>query len=369
VLVRFRQQVQEVLPAPSAVAVLVVPLLQDRSVTWTHLLPEAGEEPAALPNEPLSTRLQKAETAVFVRQPGAERAVRAWPADLRRHAALQMHRNAVDRWRYLCPPTEGPARLMPVLIDDQLRWSRSELAWALRTADGYGLFDGAAFLLPGFIAASLDRAELTGFGPALRAVFDEFIEQRDTLRPVRRLLGELYGTAIGRLAGRLRLDLLPWHDPFGEFVRERLDRRLDEPGVAELLGHAASLSKLTPSKTWLRAAGALPVGWPVRTVLDCFVEYADYVSFGSDELLRGLAWMLSTDPSEESTALLGRVAVTAGSAGLQARGYPFAPQTAAATVEILAGRSGGETPLTELSRIVANKALLNRVRVALTPTA
>lgn len=356
-------------------------------MTWTDLLPENGEEPAGFetlhsgqlitriwtgqpPPDPTAVGIREAvnfaDTVVWTRQPGAERAIRAWPADFRRSAALRVHINAVDRWTSDSAPDYGTARVMPLLIDDRMRWSRSDLAWALRTADGYGLYDGAAFLLPGYIAASLSPADLAGFGRPLRMVFDEFIEERETPLPVRRQLGELYGTAIWRLTGRLPLDLLPWHDPFGESVRDRLGRRLDEPAVTGLFRHAVSLSRPLPPKTWLRTAGTFPVVWPVRAVLGHFVDHAGHVCPAVDELLRGLAWMLSLDPSEEATELLGRVAVTAGSAGERRRGHVFAPQTAAATVEIMTGRAG-EVParsLDELSRIVKHKALLARVREA-----
>ena len=201
--------------APWVYQRFVVPLLHDHSVTWTHLLPEAGAEPTGfvapaeepptttiwtgqpLP-DPTTVGLQDAvnfaRRIVFTRQPGAERAVRAWPAELRRLAALRVHISAVQNWIDDRSPDEGPARVMPLLIDDRMRWSRSDLAWALRTADGYGLYDGAAFLLPGYIAASLSGAQLAGFEGALRAVLGEFI---DAPR-VRKLLGDLYGPAIGR---------------------------------------------------------------------------------------------------------------------------------------------------------------------------
>jgi hypothetical protein len=308
-----------------------------------------------------------ATAAVVRRQGDAVRAVRAWPAGLRRLAAVRVHINAVRHSRDGGPPDDGPARLMPVLIDERMRWSRSDLAWALRTADNYLLFDGAAFLLPGYMAVSLGRAELHGFEPALREVFDEFIDEQDIPRWVRKLLAELYGTAIGRCVAGLPLDLLTPSDPFGRFTRKRLGRRLEDPDVTDLLRHAAALSKPVPPKTWLRSAEAFAASWPVRAVLDCFVEYAGYVPFASDELLRGLAWMLSLDQSEQATELLALVAMTAGTAAQKSRGYPFAPQTAAATVEILASRPG-EVPvrvLTDLSHTVANKALRARVETSL----
>ncbi|WP_433796454.1 hypothetical protein [Actinoplanes sp. CA-252034] len=40
-------------------------------------------------------------------------------------------------------------------------------------------------------------------------MFAEFINEWDTPRPVRRLLGERYGTAIWRITGELPPDLTP----------------------------------------------------------------------------------------------------------------------------------------------------------------
>ncbi|GAA2903124.1 hypothetical protein Acy02nite_86710 [Actinoplanes cyaneus] len=365
-------------------------------MTWTSLIPEPVGEPtgfATLDRGPLAPRgwdgglppsdpsaagpaqaATSASAAVYSRLPGAERIVREWPADFRRLAALQVHLHAVRRWHCDWAPDEAPARLMPVLIDDRIRWSRTDLAWALRSADGYGLYDGAAFLLPGFIAAALSPAELSGFEPALQAVFAEFINERDTPRPVRRLLGERYGTALWQITGQLPPDLLPRHDPFGEFVRDFLGERLDEPGAAELLRHAASLNKPSPTRAWLRAGSAFPVRWPAPVVLDCFAGYRGYISYACDELLRGLVWILSLDPSDEATTLLGQVATTAGSPNGRKAGRSVAPQTAAATVEVLATRSGPvpAQALSEMSRSVANKTLLGRVRTMLhrlpTPT-
>jgi hypothetical protein len=229
------------------------------------------------------------------------------------------------------------------------------------------MFDGAAYLLPGYIGASLSRAELEGFEPALEAVFDEFIGERETPRAVRTLLARLYGTAIGRCTGRLPFDLLTPGDPFGRFVRGRFGVRLDHPGVTDLLRHAASLEKSAPSKAWLRTAAAFPATWPVAGILGCLADYTGYVSFGSDDLLRGLTWMLSLDPSGEADLVLGRLVVAAGSSDPDSPGYPFAPQTAAAAVAILAGRPGDapRRALEELARRVVNKALSSRVRAAL----
>lgn len=60
---------------------------------------------------------------------------------------------------------------------------------------------------------------------------------------------------------------------------------------------------------------------------------------------------------------LARLAVTAGASATESPGYPFAPQTAAAAVEILAARPGdlAARTLEQMSRTVVNKALRGRV--------
>ncbi len=120
-----------------------------------------------------------------------------------------------------------------------------------------------------------------------------------------------------------------------------------------------SLTSVVASKAWLSRAVVAPI---VPAVLTCFSAYDGRLTSGTDQLLRGLAWTLSRDPSGEATALLGRVAIPAASAG------PRAPQTAAAVVEILAGRSG-DVPgrvLGELAGIVARRSLLDRIGAART---
>jgi hypothetical protein len=180
----------------------------------------------------------------------------------------------------------------------------------------------------------------------------------------RRQLATLYGTAIGRAAGCLPLDLLPWSCGFGEVAREKLGAGLDGPMVTGTLRHAASLTRPAPSKAWLREAMTFPGRWPVEAVLECYAGHPRYVWFGTDELLRGLVWMLSQDPRDEAGALLCRVAVAAATAAPEWPRSPFAPQTAAAAVETLAGRPG-ELPaatLAGLPRTVRSRPLLNRIR-------
>jgi hypothetical protein len=345
-------------------------------MTWTQLLPEVGEESAGFVDPDDSTRVSS--TAPVLEDLTQESALRAaedaarnwrlpsgvagWPAEVRRLAALRVHIQAL----HSSSPNEGPAYVMPVLCGDDVRWTRSDLAWALRTSDGYGYFDGAGYQLAGHIAVSLSAAELQGFGAALRAVLDEFINDWSTPRHIRRQLATLYGTAIGRAAGCLPLDLLPWSCGFGEVAREKLGADLDGPVVTGTLRHAASLTRPAPSKAWLRKAMTFPDRWPVEAVLDCFASHPRYVWFGTDELLRGLVWMLSQDPRDEACALLCRVAVAAATAAPEWPRSPFAPQAAAAAVETLAGRPSEPTAATlaGLSRTVRSRPLLNRIRKA-----
>ncbi|GIE32746.1 hypothetical protein Ait01nite_057910 [Actinoplanes italicus] len=345
-------------------------------MTWTQLLPEMGEEAAGFVDPDDRTRagspgpgpdglLESALRAVdeasgsWARPAGAA----GWPAEVRRQAALRVHLRAIGNGG---APDEGPARVMPALFGDDVRWTRSELAWALRTSDGYDHYDGGGYHLAGHIAVSLNPAELQGFGPALRAVLDEFIDCWSTPRHIRRQLAVLYGTAIGRAAGCLPLDLLPWSCGFGEVARQKLGAGLDGPVATATLRHAASLTRPVPSRAWLREATRFPDGWPIEAVLECFTEHRGYVWFGTDELLRGLVWMLSLDPREEAAALLCRVAVAASTADPAWPRSPFAPQTAAAAVEVLAGRTDelSARTLAGLSRTVRSRPLLNRIRKA-----
>jgi hypothetical protein len=114
----------------------------------------------------------------------------------------------------------------------------------LRTADEHCLLDGAAFLLPGHIAATLSVAELDGFLPVLRAAYDLAMDEVDT-HGARRRLAVLYGTIIGRLTGELPPHVLSPRDPLGRYTRRRLGAALDDPRAAAVLGHAIPRSTLS----------------------------------------------------------------------------------------------------------------------------
>jgi hypothetical protein len=354
-------------------------------MTWSHLLPEGGEEPAGfvdpspsrrrdphwqaqpLPANPRKLSLDAAIAAAYAalgrRQHGAAGTVRAWPADDRRLMLLRIH---IDAVRHPGPPDDGPSWLMPTLICDRIRWTRADLIWALRTADDWGLYDGAAFLLLGYIAASLTPDELAGCEPALRAVFDTMLHQRQTPQATRWQVTALIGKTLGRLTHRLPPHLLHAGDHFGPLARRQLGERLDTSEAAQVLAHAVSLTKPAPTKAWLHAARQLPTAAPARAVLGCFTEFRGPVHENNDQVLRGLTWMLSPDTDRDTTDLLARVAATAGSAAAPSR-YPVAPRTAAAAVTILAERPGdvATQTLTELSLTVRNKPLLAHVCAAL----
>ena len=290
--------------------------------------------------------------------------VRAWPAEVRRLVAAQAHLTAA--WRD--SPDEGTEIVLGLLIGGGIRWRRADLAWALRVAAGEcGLYDGGAFFLPAHIALALPAGQLAGFAPALRAVFDHVLHEGTVTGQFRHRLAHLYGTAIGRATGTLPPHLLNDGDEFGPAARSRLSAH--DRSAQTLLIYAATLERSTPAKAWLRAAPPFvtyPAYETLPTILETFASLRCFVDDGNDVLLRGLTWLLSLDPSDEATGLLARVAVAAGSSAA-GNGYVNASRTAAAAVTVLAARPGPQatTALTELDRVVRNKALRKRIETAL----
>jgi len=96
-----------------------------------------------------------------------------------------------------------------------------------------------------------------------------------------------------------------------------------------------------------------------------------YLHPDTDLLLRGLAWILDTDTTQDAaqpvSALLCRVASTAGTAAATTPGHPYAPNTAAAAVAILANRGGDHATrtLTRMSGQVRNRTLRKHIDAAL----
>jgi hypothetical protein len=80
--------------------------------------------------------------------------------------------------------------------------------------------------------------------------------------------------------------------------------------------------------------------------------YGGSVCEETDLLLRGLMWLAARDPADETTALLARVAVAAGSAPGRPSSQVCAPRTATAAVEILVDRPG-DPPVRALARLAS----------------
>ena len=146
---------------------------------------------------------------------------------------------------------------------------------------------------------------------------------------------------------------------------------LTGPGVRALVGHAESLTRPVPAKGWLQQADALRAApgaaGMVTALLERWCVAGGPVSDDSDMLLRGLIWFAARDPGDETTGLLARVAVAAGTAPVRASTQVCAPKAATAAVTILADRPGDVSvrALARLSLAGRSKPLLSRVRAAL----
>jgi hypothetical protein len=90
----------------------------------------------------------------------------------------------------------------------------------------------------------------------------------------------------------------------------------------------------------------------VTALLERVRVYGGSVCEETDLLLRGLMWLAARDPADETTALLARVAVAAGSAPGRPSSQVCAPRTATAAVEILVDRPG-DPPVRALARLAS----------------
>ncbi|WP_238010637.1 hypothetical protein KZZ52_31070 [Dactylosporangium sp. AC04546] len=338
---------------------------------WVGLVPprESGEQErlvAAAGGDDLATALAAAPNAFYESRTGQDEAaavVLGWPADRRRGVLLRLHDEAVR--------SGGPPRYVvgPLVerLDRGLRWSREDLVWMLhRVRDELALDDGEVYQLPVRVAAALGAADLRGLGPALDGLLTELSRGR-LPATLRRDLAARLGLVVERVtAAAVPPQLLHAGDAFGPLARARLAEVLGADGAREVLLHAASLTKPTPSKAWTAAAPADTAG-VAGAVLDLFAEFDGALHADNDSLLRGLTCLAALDPGDAATERIGRAAGAAAAADPRWAGYPYAPRTAAAAVEILAGR-GGDAPPAVLSRLastVRNKALLGRVRAGL----
>jgi hypothetical protein len=317
-----------------------------------------------------------------------KRVTKVWSREKRRLAALRLHADAAHADAGYADAGHGDAgradaaragpawqvpygRAIELLARHGADLNRADLVWSLHllAASTARVDDGTLWQLPAAAAARLDGRALRGLRDLLSGALAELAASR--VEPnERRELGHRFSDGLARIVvSPVPPHLLHAGDPFGPAVRAELADVLAAPGVTELLLHAASLTKPVPPAKWSDAAEPLlaSAGDAARAVLRRFVAYGDYVHQDTDGLLRGLVCVLERDPSDAATALIGHVALVAGDAARASRGYPYAPKTAAAAVEILAGRSG-EGPVGVLGRLslgVKNRALLTRVHSAL----
>ncbi|WP_433720606.1 DUF4132 domain-containing protein [Actinoplanes sp. CA-051413] len=281
----------------------------------------------------------------------------ALPADHRRLICLRLHWEAARD----DAPFVHPAEVIAALATDDVHWTRDDLIWSLRVLAGEtGRDDGSPWRLPVIIGAALPPEELRDLVPAFEAVLDAVKTSYLAVR-VRHSLSQAYGAVLDRIDPGGLGHVLPADDVFDAAVQESLRPLLTDAGMRAVLRHAESLAKPVPAKGWLRRADDLRgAAGVVNPLLERFCAYQGSVGEDTDLLVRGLIWFAARDP--ESTALLARVAVRAGTASSEVQ----APRTAAAAVEILADR-GGDAPVRALVRLaltVRSKPLLARVRAA-----
>jgi hypothetical protein len=321
---------------------LLPPLTAAESAEYARMVAESGGLAA--------TVMTAARSDYFDNRDPAVDEVKGWSDEQRRLAALRIHADAVHSDG---PPFAGAGPPLTLLAQLGVRWTRADLVWSLHLlADERGLDDGSAQRLPAIIAASLEFGQLDGLGPALQVVMDDVNRSRIPAT-VRLDLVRLIGTGIDRTTrSTVPAHLLHAGDAFGPATKAELADILAAPGVNDVLRHSASLRKPVPPVKWSHAAEPMlaSAADAVRAILDRFTTFGRYVHDDTDVLLRGLTCVLDHDPSDEATALIGRVALAAGSADPRSAGYPYAPRTAAAAVEILAMR-GGDGPVQVLARL------------------
>lgn len=334
---------------------------------WTSLLPRLSKADRRWVERDLASAEARLRTLLNTSREALS--LDAVPNGCSRSYALALH-------RLVCHGELIAAELpeLTSLATRNVPWRLADLLWCLKTA-AYGgqMVESVAHLqLPVAIAAQLDPDLLIDVRPALTALFSALAKNhRLYTDPRRRLLESLGRVLDGPMPG------VPWWllhdgDEFGSSVRAELGGVLTRPGVPHLLAHCATLERPLPGRAWRQQmehllADADSGRHAACAVLERFAGHLRPVHDDTDRLIRGLAWAAAGDQGEETTELLARLAWAAAIAPASAPGFPAAPRTAAAVVEILTSRAG-ETPVLTLARLsilVRNKALSTRLKRAL----
>jgi hypothetical protein len=220
----------------------------------------------------------------------------------------------------------------------KLAWTPGEVAWALELAlasvgEDWDLLD--RMRLPIAAAERLPQGEIPQVEQLLRRARIKIsqssclipAERQRNARRIERLL-----TDPGATVTELPPSLLHDGDPFGPALRAELGARLNAPGVAALLVHAASATSPNPSGKWLSEgqrllqvadSGSQLVHDILRHALGHpetlqrshrWGEFEAYIWVHESTalLLRGLALIAGTIDEPWVTPLLGNLAVYAG---------------------------------------------------------
>ncbi|WP_127501022.1 DUF4132 domain-containing protein [Actinoplanes solisilvae] len=253
-------------------------------------------------------------------------------------------------------------------------WTRDDLVWALRhllCEIPLTTVSDAPFWVPALIASALDPAELQGLGGQLLAAFDGLYNGHYVAGEGTRRLARLFGNSLRHFHQGVPADL----------AAAANEARGQAPGLWVLLADAevqavfrfaSDLTKPAPTKAWLREADERLAATPaaseaVALLLGGYRGGTGLVRDHIDALLRGLIWLQSRVPGDESTELLGGVALAVAAPAWRGGAQLVAPKAAVAVVDILAQRSG-DVPvqvLARLSQTVRSRLLLPRVGKAL----
>ena len=319
---------------------LLPPLSEAVREEYERLVADAGE---AAGRALAAVRYRPDDTDV-------KRVTKVWSREKRRLAALRLHADAARTGSSRVRPY---GRAIDLLALHGAAWNRADLVWGLHllAASEARYDDGSVWQLPAAAASGLDGGSLRGLRDVLSAVLSELTMSEVEPNERRELGDRISSGPAGSSSARCRGTCCTPATRSGPAAREDLADVLAAPGVPELLQHAASLTKPVPPangprprRRCSRRPATLPGGAaPVRRVLA-------RTCTRTDGPLRGLVCALDRDPSDAATAPIGQVASVAGDADRGSRGYPYAPKTAAAAVEILAGR-GGDGPVRVLGRM------------------